>query len=251
MKTITSEDIHNEMIDGLELIFGKDFNLEKSKISELEDANKEVKKKASILKRLGFKNTPTAKNVETLDIQIAEKEDKIKLSQKEIELTNKYRIEYPGYKFIPDSVFDQVCEKYDLYTALPERYIKEIPNKNLEEIDNFIQKYGIVYQKIFNPHWNVLGTTAVIEESSTAIYLNELEECGSMAGYYSIKETPKIEITAPIDHYDLKNSEIKNRKINTKVDDPIVTRIVEGGRVVISCWDKEADIPEIKNQEWN
>lgn len=81
MKTITSEDIHNEMIDGLELIFGKDFNLEKSKISELEDANKEVKKKASILNRLGFKNTPTAKNVKALDKEIAEKEDKIKLSR--------------------------------------------------------------------------------------------------------------------------------------------------------------------------
>lgn len=253
-KVITSEDIQNDMIFELNLIFGRDFSAAKQKVNNLKSENEVVIKKASLLNKLGFGNTPTAKNVEQLEKDLNKKQQEIELEQKDIELTNKYRIEYPGYKFIPTKVFDDVCERYNLYTSTPERYIKEVPDKNLQEIENFIGKYGTVWQRIGT---FVMEGGKTIEKESK--HREEVENVESMKGYLfgsyyytNIVETAKIDITAPIDHFNLDKSEISGRVIrDIKVEDPIVSRPVEGGRIIISVWDKEADIPEIKNNEWN
>lgn len=248
-KVITSEDIQSDMISELNLIFGRDFSAAKTKINTLKNENEGVIKKASLLSKLGFGNTPTAKNVERLEKDLNKKQQEIELEQKDIELTNKYRIEYPGYKFIPTKVFDDVCERYNLYTSTPERYIKEVPDKNLEEIDNFIGKYGTVWLKY--SRWRGSGRQTLEQESKEEIFLSEFEMANAHTSY-RIKNSAKIDITAPLGHFNLDKSEISGRVIrDMKVKDPIVSRTVEGGRIIISVWDKEADIPEIKNNEWN
>ena len=69
---------------------------------------------------------------------------------------------------------------------------------------------------------------------------------------YIVREKEKFQITAPLSHFDLEKTEIQNREIKDKIEikDPIVSHKVNGGYIIVSVWDEEANIPEINNQEF-
>lgn len=252
VKVITSSDIQNDMFSELNFVLGKDFAPEQNKLEKYNEDNLEILSKAEKLKKLGFVNTPSA----VLSTEVKRNENDMRseiiLNQTEISLTNKYAITYAGYKFVPERIFKDVCERYNLYTANPDLYIKEIPTKNVEEISAFIDRFGVVWQKVMVSMWGWRGNRSemIMQESDKEIILSR-EERDTIYGITEVRENAKIEITAPIDHFNLNDVEIKDRKITKKikVEDPIVSRIVEGGRIIISVWDKEADIPEINNQQ--
>lgn len=86
-------------------------------------------KKAERLKKLGFINNVEVKNVEeVLGLLI--------LSKKQIDYLNYLINKYPFHKFITVNEFDKICKKYKLVYAPVEKYLKEVPNKNLLEIEN-------------------------------------------------------------------------------------------------------------------
>lgn len=249
-KIITSKDIQNDMISEL-IVSLNNNNSPSNKLDVFRENNKEIKSKAEMLQSLGFSNTPTAKKVFEIEREIFSDKLKADLEKTELDLISKYKIEYPGYKFVPNHIFNKVIEKYNLYTATPEHYKKEIPTKNLEEISSFINKYGIRYTI---RQW-VIGLLRG-ESLQVGEDYKSIDEAESELNHYSdnfnffIQEEKNIEITAPLDHFDLRNSRVSGRDI-LKIEDPIVSRPVKGGRIIISVWDKEADIPEIKNEEWN
>jgi len=255
VKPITSQDIQDDMANKVKHLYVKNFDYVQEAIDKQKSANKEIIDKGNTLNNLGFVNTPTAKNLTKVQEDIADKQKQLSLEKEELNLTNKYRIEYPNNKFVPERIFKEVAEKYNLFTSEPKRYIKEIPNKNVEEIANFIERYGIVYQ-VVSRYLGAIdrGITVESEHKNHESALQETKNTRYDGIYHrsAVVETAKIDITAPISHFDLKNTEIKDRIISDIVVlDPIVSRPVEGGRIIISVWDKEANIPEIKNENWN
>lgn len=256
VKTITSKDIQSEMERKLDFVLSNNnINLIEEKVKSFEDNNKHITTKGKRLSSLGFNNTPSSVKAQNIEIEKSTKIQEISATKKEIELTNKYAIEYPGYKFVPERIFNQVCEQYDLYTSEPRRYIKEIPEKNLSEIENFVkdkeQMYEIRCSYAFSRE-TYLILDNLTEEKAQKEYDTIINSGYTHDTSYFVEKKQNLEITAPINHFDLKDTEIRGRRISAKkVEDPIVSYLVDGGRIIVSVWDKEAEIPEIKNENWN
>lgn len=257
-KIITSKDIQDDMQSKLNFILG-DNNIrymesEEESVNKFKEQNSHITEKAEKLSSLGFVNTPAViknKEVETVS---KNKMSAIEVSKKEIELNRKYKLEFPRYKFVPDRIYREVMEKYDLYKSEPFRYIKEIPNKNLEEIVEFKNSLKPLYQlvcKAMGSSWKSMRETSYNKEELEE-FLVARKNLVTGGLYYDIEEQKTIEITAPISHFNIKDSEINGRTISDKkVEDPIVTHKVDGGFIVVSVWDKEAEIPEINNENLN
>jgi hypothetical protein len=105
---------------------------EKSKIL----LNSNVEDKAERLSKLGFKNINLVKQLEEVKEFNSEKEKVIKLQLSEAELIKHYSDRYPFLKFLTESELDRICEKYNLIYAPVDKYLKNVPDKNLEEIEN-------------------------------------------------------------------------------------------------------------------
>jgi hypothetical protein len=268
VKVVTSQDIQNEMQSKLEWLLGSnEIELVSKEVDEFESQNKEILDKANDLKMLGFNNVPSAKLAEEIHSKTAEKKKQIDLQQSEIELTKKYSLEFPMYKFVPERIFKEVRDNYDLYTAEPSRYIKEIPSKNVEEIKNFMplakekwevrQTYRSETLSVFggglrfNEHTYSVSIFNSESEAREYVIKNEIQPTQRTA--LRVSKIDTFQITAPIDHFNLNNVEIMGREIREKIQvlDPIVTHKVNGGYIIVSVWDKEAEIPEIKNNILN
>ena len=268
VKVVTSQDIQNEMQSKLEWLLGSnEIELVSKEVDEFESQNKEILDKANDLKILGFNNVPSAKLAEEIHSKTAEKKKQIDLQQSEIELTKKYSLEFPMYKFVPERIFKEVRDNYDLYTAEPSRYIKEIPSKNVEEIKNFMplakEKWEVrevlthSLPTIFGGGMDFREVTFSLEtfysEDDARVFLKENQPHMGSRARLRLSKIDTFQITAPIDHFNLNNVEIMGREIREKIQvlDPIVTHKVDGGYIIVSVWDKEAEIPEIKNNILN
>lgn len=269
-RIVTSSDIQNEMNDKLQWLLGSnEIELVSKEVDDFESQNKEILEKAKALEKLGFTNTPSVKLAKEVNSKTADKKKEIALKQDEIELTKKYSLEFPMYKFVPERIFQEVRENYDLYTSETTRYIKEIPDKNVSEIENFIplaKKSWRVFSSLRMLRMGGLGMdfgsfrqNSILEdkifynEDDAKSHYNHNQRLNSSYFRCELTESPLFEITAPINHFNLDKTEIQDRDIKTKIEvlDPIVTHKVEGGRIIVSVWDKEADIPEIKNSILN
>lgn len=266
LKPITSKEIQDEMHKELRfLLENNQIEVITNEVTAFKEKNRHILTKADRLASLGFVNTPSIVVKQQLSEQIKSKEKQLELEETEVGLTQEYALEFPGYKFVPDRIFTNVKEKYDLYTASPNRYIKEIPEKNLSEIEAFLpaikdtHEFGYVYRGSWSrgEDWNVSqrGTEQAMRERLNNYEKVRLNRDGSFSrnspnfDYQVRKRTDLFEITAPISHFNLEDSEIKDRTIRNKrpVEDPIVSHKVRGGYIIVTVWDKEAEIPEIQN----
>lgn len=260
-KVITSKDIQQDMENKLKFILGKNnvdyVSTTEESIEKFKLDNKTTLDKAEKLRSLGFINTPAISKGKEIVDTANEKMAVIETSKEEMELTNKYRLEYPMYKFIPERIYNEVMEKYDLYKSEPKRYIKEIPTKNLEEIINFKSKIKPLYELVYNysrfigSGWSTVIATSN-DETELIKMMDNKYNSRNFEFSYEVTEKNTLEITAPIDHFNLEKSEISSRSIkDIVVEDPIVTHQVKGGYIIVSVWDKEAEIPEIINGNFN
>lgn len=83
--------------------------------------------KAERLINIGFINTPDVKKTQL---------ENIKLNKYKIEYLEYLIKKYPFHKFITIDDFNNICKKYKLIYSSVQNYIKEIPDKNLFEIEN-------------------------------------------------------------------------------------------------------------------
>lgn len=257
-KKITSQVISDDMDKELNFLLNdNNINIIETQVKSIISDNGHIIKKAEKLVSLGFTGTPSAVLRKDIAKSVEERQASISLNKEEIKLRAKYLLKYPSYKFVPERIFKSVCEKYDLYTSNPGRYNKEIPDKNLGEIMGFVP--------LIEPVWVVrteylgfsrsMATDEIFSDKKLAqkYYDDKFSSHGRDSfGHisYSCFEKQKFAVTAPISHFNVERSEIKDRIISD-VTDPIVSHEVEGGRIIVSVWDKEADIPEIKNENLN
>ncbi len=86
--------------------------------------------KALRLKNLGFTKSAPAWELEK---SLKKKREMQELAK----LVEYYQVRYPSYKFITKDVVDAICSKYGLVFADVERYIGDVPEKNIAEMEAF------------------------------------------------------------------------------------------------------------------
>jgi hypothetical protein len=228
---------------------------------------------AKRLRLFGFINTPIAK-------QGAEIIEKVEMSKKEAKLIQYYMKEYPFLKFLTVAELDRICQKYNLMYATVDRYIQDVPIKNLEDIE---RAQTLKYEDEETNHkWVEISKfwegndelKSWLKEKGGKISITTSRERGEEPTESSVKEgilnmgykggfgkyifqkatvfeekREGLFIAAPESHFNLeglkKNGfgffEVKR----TEIKDPIVFRFVRDGVQVITKWGLEAEDPSL------
>lgn len=238
------DDLDTAVVDSYE-----DARTRSDKMSKFRSENEEILEKAEMLKSLGLVNTPTAKNVE--DVEKLESQVKA-----EIELQEKYERLFPTYRFITREDMVKICKEHGLIIGGSTDYVKEIPMVNLEKIVNFQTWFN--RSKIANlvTYDYSTGTRhssdrrVVVETDKEAAIVDQIDK-GWVGERYNISKSVSLNIAAPATHFDLRGKTIsKDFQLGEMVTvnpDPIALHEVKGGYIIITAWDKEAEIPEIQN----
>lgn len=197
-----------------------------------------VESKAARLRRIGFTSSPVVKKASRLEKVRASKEKEIQLSKEKAELIRYYKKEYPFHKFLTEEELDRICDKYDLVYASVEKYIKDIPEKNLRDIETMKE---IRERDMVESEYKVNNCKVTAEDYH--MYLNR------SAGVYSFQEIRKdgYFIAAPKSHFDLKGLTKKGKGF-FKPEDPIVFKYVKGGILVVTKWGDEANDELLTNE---
>lgn len=97
-----------------------------------------ISKEAEIGERLakvGFVNTPFAKEFESLNKKRDESRTLVVKTSEQANLITYYKSAYPFLKFLTEEELNRICTKYNLIHAPVKNYIKHVPEKNLKDIE--------------------------------------------------------------------------------------------------------------------
>lgn len=83
------------------------------------------------LKAVGFTKTPITKQVE----EIKKQRELVVKTHDEAKLIEYYKQTYPFLKFLTESELHKICDKYNLIFAPVSNYIENVPEKNLQDIE--------------------------------------------------------------------------------------------------------------------
>ena len=272
-------EIHNEFDTAQERLFNEANELLKS--IDIPSITK-VEKIADRLLKAGFVSTPTVKLASRLTKRRKESEKLAVTTKEQAELIQYYKFNYPFLKFLTEGELNRICEKYNLIHAPVVNYIKEVPEKNLTDIENAQQlKAGDIQptlhkvevhgywpgvpleiRDIFKKGVYVSGKREVEEASLSNLIRNTYGYSGDYNGYIFQDATvvtinkSGLFIAAPKGHFNLTGLEKKSRYgffqvFKTEVKDPIVFRYVVGGIQVLTKWGLEAEDPALVNEKFN
>lgn len=211
--------------------------------------------KAENLRRLGFTSTKDVRVLNDLDRKTDE-------SRRTAETIIHYRQKYPFLKFLTTQELDKICNKFGLVHAEVRHYIGDVPEKNLQEIQDA--------QKLEIADYPYAGRPAVFVNHKTGqkkhfhyeweIYVDEpkiLDEVKNKKDwvfdhdanktFYPHPATVKpLSIAAPKAMFNVTSNMVQvGNELVTK--DPIVFRYVRGGIQVLSKWGLEASDPSLLN----
>ena len=122
----------------------------------------QIEKKASIMEELGFINSEIIQQAKVLKERTQKIEQKINLTIIQAESIRYFKQKYPFEKFITVDELNRICEKYNLIHAPVSNYIKDIPEKNVNEMLNCTKldvedKYVPVFQVELHFYGNLWG----------------------------------------------------------------------------------------------
>lgn len=181
-----------------------------------------------------------------------------------------FKENYPLYKFITGKEVDALCKKYNLILGAASKFIGDIPDKNLKEIEAFKLKKEDFTEEVFD--WddtvmNILASSGRGRRNITQISVDRGFGLGSAEfipepryrveievgqfGPHSTKtqatsEKPAFKIVAPEKDFDTRGMTIRDNKL--VVDDPIVLQPVKGGYLIVTAWGAEASDELVVNE---
>ena len=233
-------------------------------VKEIEVKDKELIAKAKRLKGLGFFNT---KEVIQANIEL-EKIKAVKIENEKnkdlIDAINFFSMEYPLYKFITVESVKKICEKYNLIYGPIDRYLGDVPEKNLKQIEQFKIKedfhcwaeeryYSWVSLSNINNNISYLDVNKAKKREKD--YNNYKSSYGSNT-IITFSKCP-LEIAAPIKDFDTKGMEVVDHKLAKKIEIPypvvlcpVIFRDVRYF-LIITAWGLEASDEIIVNQNFN
>jgi hypothetical protein len=156
------------------------------------------------------------------------------------------------YRFITEEGIKRVCEKYGLLFGNTRRYLGDIPDKNLEDIQTFKKLYKRNLSRKNSDDLFLSMESSLLSAGSVPSIFNPFS--GSrlreqMDGLATMMRMEEFMIAAPAEMMKHDPDEIKDNHI--LVDDPIVFKKVKGGYLIVTAWGKEAYDPEITNHHHN
>lgn len=279
----TVQDIHNEFDSVEDELLRQAESLLKELNIPTETA---IEQKAKKLIDIGFKKSSTVKQAEKLANNRKEIEMVMVKTKHQAELIRYYKQNYPFQKFLTEDELDRICRKYNLIYAPIDNYIEDVPDKNINEIQNAPQL------KVYDAHsdkyiceitdfwmdcpteirkilkdpfdYSNYASNGTTEPSETYLkkILQDLGYSGNYNGYIfrtaTVKRVSKagLFICAPASHFDLKELK-KDGQLGYfniqewEIKDPIVFRYVRGGVQVITKWGLEAQDEMLINETMN
>lgn len=230
-----------------------------------------IDNKAERLEKAGFINSERVVSYNKNKKRLVE-------NKEQADLIEYYKATYPFHKFITEEELDRICHKYKLIYAPIENYLKDVPEKNIVDIENakslnyldkaedmVLFKYRGMFTNMatLDQKKELFKGIIVVPESR---FSNNNDICKKYFNvHYDIcvfdtidSDVIKIDrnglfIAAPKSHFKTKElSRIKFGFFNvTEIRDPIVFRYCKGGVQVITKWGLESEdkllINEINN----
>lgn len=237
-----------------------------------------ISHKGERLSALGFINTEPAKSYE------ANKQILVK-TKSQADIIMHYKQSYPFLKFITEDELERICNKYSLVFASVERYNKDVPDKNIKEIEtappllscdkaedkiyctltkdggfSWVNADGSGWCGIWGKQWYRIPKRIDGQHFSSQYHANAYLQ--SKLGFTStylvssvqnyIEDRQGLFIAAPPSHFNLDGlQKSKSGYFNfsfTEVKDPIVFRYCRGGVQVLSKWGLEASDELLVNE---
>jgi hypothetical protein len=217
------EEIHDEFYSSSEK--------EESKAQALLDSiivDKKLQDKVNTLNALGFVG---CKEVD----EFRKQESKINPSRILIDTINAYRVMYPNHKFITKEEVVRICKKYSLVLGDCNRFIGNIPDRNLKDIKDFV---------IADQHqlWSVFNS-----------FGNSQEMFGNVTGMNGYaQKVSNFAICAPLKDMDVRGMRLDGVELKkVQPPDPVVLCKVPQGFIIVTAWGPEADDELVKNHNNN
>ena len=265
------EMIHDEFNCAGEIILQEAENI-------IASAPKLETKKIDRLRTLGFNNVPQVSEANLIQKQTG-------LATEISERIMKYKVEYPGYKFITKDMVTQICEKYNLVCGDLGRFEGFVPEDNITEIERFRKKYPKL-EKIgsFTPYGSRGGDGA--DDVIVSLDGCDFEfDTGNGSSYTHVEGTNKdgkrfgfiqriaehdgvhffgdcylgggnlkiegLQICAPLKDMNTKGLTLKGKFLVKEIPDPVVIQPIEGGYLVLTAWGDEASDALVVDQQMN
>ena len=184
--------------------------------------------KANRLSKFGFKANSDVRRIE-------EEQRKAERAKADAETVLHYKKHYPDNKFITREQISIICKKYGLVCGGVEKYTGFVPEKNLQEIEDF---KGVRQEDMGDePSNRVIGT---LWRANTA--MSSLDHYYAVAAHAVDKEEKKesapLQIAAPLKDMKLDSDEYvdSDGMIKKHIPDPVVLQPVNKGYLVLTAW---------------
>lgn len=242
------EEIHNSFYTEVDRLLADS----KVKLS-LKSEKQALLDKVERLKKLGFTATKEAQEAEPEIERIIRNLIKNNVNDAIAKAIQYFQQKYPQYKFITEDSVKLLCDKYNLVYGSIDKYIGSVPDKNIEQMENFkIHPEDEAWRK--GPLWGS-GAGGYIsapepEEQSSRTRLLVYD-----AANVTFKAT--LEICAPLSDFDQKKMELKGRQLVDKIEvpDPVVLQPVMYNGVkhylIVTAWGDEATDEAVVNEKMN
>ena len=218
------------------------------------------------LQQLGFTSSEPVKQAEQINYHLA-------INRQQADLILYHKETYPFQKFLTEIELDRICDKYNLVYAPVSAYLKDVPEKNLKDIElappiKTEDKVGTITKITYTgeleadtlEHQKNLYRKGIFVAGSSPAYpsyifrdATGLRKHSHSAVYWEAKEMNRsgLFIAAPKSHFNLKGlTKTASRRFEfvTIKKDPIVFRYVRGGVQVITKWGLEASDEALVNE---
>lgn len=236
------------------------------------DIDTTLSEKANKLSKLGFKSSKLLINYNEQAEEVRKTSEEIKVIEKLSETITHYSSRYPFLKFLTEDELSSICSDYNLVMGPVANYIKDVPVKNLDEIDNAqkleyadkADNVRMVYLRKgteeadegdASKKYIEMARNGVIDWTNSSDRINQVMKTqygadGDVAKYgnsdtnaYRL-DRQGLFICAPKTHFNDKDLKVVGNsmfKFMEEPKDPIVFRYVKGGVQVLSKWGLEAD----------
>jgi len=224
-----------------------------NEFNSLETNKQELIDKHDRLQSLGFTSSKEVKEAsdEIKRLEGLRKENKKK--EELIDAINYFSFKYPQYKFITEESVKKICQKYGLVYGSVDKYIGEVPDKNLKHIEDFkIDEDDEAWVEIVGNYIIGTGTRNIISKKDIPKEkIHILNESGSFTRY----DKESLEIAAPLKDFNMVKSVVKDQKIQNEVPDPIVLKPVIFNKtkhyLIVTAWGPEASDELVVNHKMN
>lgn len=226
------EEIHNEFDTATERLLSEAKNI-------LANADKIKQEKADRLKRLGFGQ---AKEVAETKAQIEEQRKSEALAKSILY----YQTYYPSNKFITEEEVIRICKKYGLVWGDVHYYKGDVPEKNLQEIEQFkLRQEDMQVRTNLDDYYE--GQMRNMMRSRMAFPSYSEAPTEIIERYVA----PPFKICAPQKDFDTRNMIVSKDLKLMEINDPIVLQPVKDGYLVVSKWGMEASDDNLVNEKMN